>query len=247
LNNPCVAHRGASGLAPENTMAAIRKALSFPFVRWIEIDVQLSRDGVPVVIHDDSLRRTARKRRKVAALEAARLKQFDAGRWFGPAFAGEPIPLLEEVLEAVAGRASLNIELKTYGGRYPGMERKVVELLRRWDMQQSAVITSFDAFALRRVRSITTEIKTGLITDTVPPTLVSDMQWLGAEFLSISHTQLNAERMAAFNAAGLQVMAWTVNDVAKIKQLAAIDPAIMICTNYPDRWSAALLQERDIY
>lgn len=240
LKNSCVAHRGASGLAPENTMAAIRKAMSFPFVGWIELDVQLSRDGIPVVIHDDTLQRTAKRKGRVADYDAEQLTATDVGGWFSPAFAGETIPLLETVIEETKGRCRLNIELKTYGGRYPGMEKAVVDLLRKHGIEREAVITSFDPTALRKVRELSADVKIGLIIDGAPPFLVQELKTLDAAFLSIGHVYLNRQRMALFSEAGLQVMAWTVNDPQRMRRLAAISPDIMICTNYPDRYAAAL-------
>ncbi|SDX19122.1 glycerophosphodiester phosphodiesterase family protein [Paenibacillus sp. CF384] len=237
--NPCVAHRGASGLAPENTMAAFREALSFPFVQWIELDVQLSKDGIPVVIHDDSLRRTARVAGRVHEFTAEQLGKMDAGSWFDKSFAGEGIPTLQQVADATIGRCRLNVELKTYGNRYPGMEKKVVELLYKNGLQHDAVITSFDREALRTVRELTKEVRTGLILDASPWTLTMDLERLGANFLSVGYTRVTDQLLASMRAARVDVMAWTVNDAPMMKRLAALDSALMICTNYPDRFAQA--------
>ncbi|NBD26057.1 glycerophosphodiester phosphodiesterase [Paenibacillus glycinis] len=237
--NPCVAHRGASGLAPENTMAAFRAALDFPFVQWIELDVQLSKDGIPVVIHDDSLRRTANSGGRVGDYTAEELGRLDAGGWFGKSFKGEGIPTLEQVLDATIGRCRLNIELKTYGGRYPGMERKVVELLYGKGLQHDSVITSFDREALRRVRELTPEVRTGLIIDALPWTLTDELKQMGATFLSIGYTRVSEKLLADMKRANIAVMAWTVNDTPMIKRLAALSETLMICTNYPNRFLEA--------
>ncbi|WP_188993962.1 glycerophosphodiester phosphodiesterase [Paenibacillus nasutitermitis] len=242
MHNLCVAHRGASGLAPENTMAAFQKAMSFPFVQWMELDVQLSRDGVPVVIHDASLNRTTSGAGPVADFRTTQLSRLDAGSWFSKSFGGERVPLLEQVLDATIGRCRLNIELKTYNGIYPGMERKVVELLERKGLQHDSVITSFDHQALRTVRELSAEVRTGLITDLAPASLASDLQQLGASFLSIGFKRITPELMKEMRSRGIDVMAWTVNDTATMRRLAAIDPNLMICTNYPDRF-AQLLQD----
>lgn len=239
MNNPCIAHRGASGLAPENTLAAMREALGFPFVTGIELDVQLSSDGIPVVIHDDTLRRTTGRKGRVADYTAAELSRMDAGSWLSSAFRGETIPLLEQVLELTAGKAKLNVELKTYGGRYPGMEQAVVDALRKQGLQGTTVITSFDPLALRRVREIAPEQQIGLIIDAAPPGLVQGLRQLGASFLSIGHKHLNSERVKSFENAGLTVMAWTVNDQKRMRQLGAMSGTLQICTNYPDRFQAA--------
>ncbi|MBM7565442.1 glycerophosphodiester phosphodiesterase [Paenibacillus sacheonensis] len=241
--NPCVAHRGASGLAPENTMAAFQAALAYPFVQWIELDVQLSKDGIPVVIHDDMLKRTARTSGKVSDYTAEELGRMDAGGWFDKSFAGEGIPTLEQVLDATIGRCRLNIELKTYGGRYPGMERKVVELLYRKGRQHDSVITSFDRGALRQVRELTPDVRTGLIIDALPWTLGNELKQLDASFLSIGYTRISETLLADMHKANVDVMAWTVNDAAMIKRLARLGSSLMICTNYPNRFQDALQSE----
>ncbi|WP_342791336.1 glycerophosphodiester phosphodiesterase [Paenibacillus methanolicus] len=233
------AHRGASGLAPENTMAAFRKALSFPFVQWMELDVQLSRDGVPVIIHDDTLRRTTTASGRVGEFTAAELGKFDAGAKFNKAFAGEGVPTLAELLDETIGRARLNIELKTYGGRYPELERRVVDLLYEKGLQHDAVITSFDQEALRKVRALSKEIRTGIIIDGAPSTLVGDLRELEADFLSLGHSFLSAPLVSVMKEEGVDVMVWTVNDAQTMRRLAGIHPGLMICTNYPDRYAQA--------
>ncbi|REE82711.1 glycerophosphoryl diester phosphodiesterase [Paenibacillus taihuensis] len=237
--NPCVAHRGASGLAPENTMAAFQEAMRFPFVQWIELDVQLSKDGIPVVIHDDSLRRTARTAGRVNDYTAEQLGKMDAGSWFDKAFAGEGIPTLEQVMLETIGRCRLNIELKTYGGRYPGIEKKVIDLLNKHNLQHDSVITSFDREALKTVRSLTADVRTGLILDASPWTLVMDLKQLGTTFLSIGYIHVAPQLLSSMHDAGVAVMAWTVNDAPMMRRLGNMDPNLMICTNYPDRFQQA--------
>jgi glycerophosphoryl diester phosphodiesterase len=236
LANPCCAHRGASGLAPENTLAAMKRALDFPFVEWIELDVQLSKDGVPVVIHDDTVDRTTDRKGRVADFTAEELQSMDAGSWFSPEFRGEPVPTLEQVLELTAGRCRLNIELKTYGGRYPGLEAAVVDLIRRRGLIGDTVITSFDPLALRRVKEAESGLTTGLIIDAAPPGLEQALARIGAAFLSIGWTRLTAKRMESFRKAGLTVMAWTVDRKPSMRKIAAMGGEIIICTNRPDRY-----------
>jgi glycerophosphoryl diester phosphodiesterase len=227
-------------------MSAFNAAMSFPFVQWIELDVQLSRNGVPVVIHDDTLNRTTSAAGRVADFTTSQLSRLDAGRWFSKAFAGERLPLLEQVLDATVGRCRLNIELKTYGDRYPGMERRVVELLYAKGLARDAVITSFDPEALRKVRELSPEVTTGLIIDAAPQSLVSDLTSLGASFLSIAHKRITPALMGAMKSREITVMAWTVNDIATMKKLVSIDPSLMICTNYPDRFGQLLLETSKI-
>lgn len=242
MRNPCVAHRGWSSRAPENTMSAIRLAIADPEVEWIEIDVQLSKDHVPVVIHDYTLRRTTNGRGEVKDWTAAELSSLDAGNWFSQMYQGESIPTLIEVLNEAIGRCKLNIELKTDGIRYPLLEQKVMELVQAFDAEKDVVITSFHEGALYRVRKLSDQIRTGLIIDGWRNTLLKELQELGSDFLSIGYARLNKDRMALLKSAGIQVMAWTVNDTRTIRKIAALDPELMICTNYPDRWHEAMLQ-----
>lgn len=244
MNNPCAAHRGASGLAPENTLAAFREALAFPFVQWMELDVQLSGDGVPVVIHDDRVNRTTNAAGRVVDYTAAQLSALDAGSWFAKRFAGEGVPALEEVIETAKGRCRLNIELKTYGGLYPMLEQRVVELVYKHGLQHDAVITSFDGEALRKVRRLSEEIETGLIVDKIAPQkALAELRRLEAGFLSLGYPSVTPELMALMRQAEVAVMAWTVNERTEMRRVAAIDPTIIICTNYPDRYGQLLAQQ----
>lgn len=236
MRNPCVAHRGWSGRAPENTMAAFRMALDAPDVKWIELDVQLSKDGVPVIIHDYNLRRTTNGRGEVRDWTAAELASLDAGSWFSPKFKGESIPTLDEVLLEVKGRCKLNIELKTDGIRYPGIEAKTLERVYAHQMEEDVVFTSFDIDTLRRMRKQSGKVKIGLILDVWRNSLVHELRELKADFLSIGYSRLNKSRMEQLNKAGIQTMVWTVNDKRAIRKMAELDPNLLICTNYPDRW-----------
>lgn len=236
MNNPCVAHRGWSSRAPENTMAAIRLALDDPNVEWIEIDVHLSKDHVPVVIHDYTLRRTTNGKGDVKSLTAAQLTALDAGNWFSQKYQGEPVPTLAQVLKEAVGRCKLNIELKTDGIRYPMIEQKVLECIEAYDAMKEVVITSFHEGTLYRMKRLASEIRTGLIIDGWRNTLPKEMKELGTDFLSISYTKLNKERVALMKQAGIQVMAWTINEKRAMRKIAALDPELLICTNYPERW-----------
>lgn len=154
MNNLCVAHRGFSGKAPENTLAAIRMAIAMPFVHWMELDVQLSKDGVPVVIHDFTLDRTTNGHGKVKNMDWEHIRRLDAGSWKGRSFRGERVPSLEEVLSLASGRLRLNIELKTVGNMYPGIEQKVTDLISSKGMRDDVILTSFDTDVLKKIKEI---------------------------------------------------------------------------------------------
>ncbi len=234
MNNPCVAHRGWSGKAPENTLAAIKMALQLEQVKAVEIDVQLSRDGVPVVIHDFTLHRTTDGKGWVKDQTFEVLRKLDAGSWFSDAYKGQRIPSLEEVLELVKGRCYLNIELKTAGDMYPHMEEKVLEAIQSSGMTDQVWITSFDHTRVKRVKELNPQIQTGLIIEGLPLLLVDQLKEANANMVSMNHKFLYKDVVEQLNSAGYGLMAWTVNDAKRMEQISALDPNIMICTNHPD-------------
>lgn len=234
--NPCVAHRGWSGDAPENTLAAIALAAADPDISMIEIDVQLSRDGVPVVIHDHYLERTTNGSGQVKDFTADELRRLDAGSWFSAAFAGQTIPLFGEVLQLIQDKKLLDVEIKTLPGLYPGLEEKVVELIRQFDMQDQVVLTSFDHCAVAKAKALAPEIKAGPLVYGRPLKPVEMVEDLGGSVLAIDYEYLTAEMAQAMHDRGIQVVAWTVNSLPDIRAVAALHPAIQICTNYPQNW-----------
>ena len=244
MNNLCVAHRGFSYIAPENTMAAITMAMAQSFVQWVEIDTQLSMDGIPVVIHDFTLNRTTNGKGLVKDHTWAQLQQLDAGSWKGPAFKGERIPTLDEVLKLSCGRLRLNIELKTKGDMYPGLEQAVLERIAYYHMEHDVVLTSFDTDALRRVIELNPNCTTGLIIDARPLDLLERLKELKCSFLSIGASHLDSTLASMLVSQGITVMAWTVDDATGMKRLASINPEIMICTNRPDVWGDTFLEHK---
>lgn len=243
MNNLCVAHRGFSGKAPENTRAAIQMAMDEPFVYWMEIDVQLTRDGVPVVIHDFSVDRTTTGRGKVKDLTWQEIRRMDAGQWKGRQFKGEQVPSLDEVLQMVKGRLKLNIELKTSGDMYPGLEEAVLERIRAHHMLPDVVLTSFEPKALIKAKELEPEVRTGLIIDAHPRNLISRLKQMKCSFLSIGYSHLDAAFAAELVRNGITPMAWTVDDAKSMRTLAKMSPDIMICTNRPDTWGQIFIQK----
>lgn len=140
------AHRGASCRAPENTMAAFAAALTSG-ADGIELDIHLTRDGVPVVLHDDTLERTTNASGPVADTTLEELRNCEAGSWFSDDFAGEPVPTLEEVLRAFGGQLRINVEIKDLQAG-----RAVLDLLHRYPATDS-VVSSFDHHLLHHLRS----------------------------------------------------------------------------------------------
>ncbi|MDG0812022.1 glycerophosphodiester phosphodiesterase [Cohnella rhizosphaerae] len=238
--HPCVAHRGWSGAAPENTMAAFRLALSEPAVEWIELDVHLSKDEIPVVIHDASLKRTTGVKARVRDKTAAELAALDAGGWFHRMYAGEGIPTLSQVLELTRGRCRLNIELKDGEPDRDLLARKVGELLQSQGREADSILTSFDHALLLAARRHAPRTRTGLILDKRPSNIAAVLDSLGATILSINYKYVNVALLAQTEAAGIDVMAWTVNEQRELNKLAVYSQSFQLCTNYPDRWLAAV-------
>lgn len=239
--HPCVAHRGFSGKAPENTMAAFKLALECPHVEWMELDVHLSKDDIPVVIHDATLERTTSGgKTRVVDYTAEQLANLDAGSWMDASFSSEGVPALEQVLDLIAGRCGLNIELKGGDSDFDRLALRAVEVIRSRGMEGEHVITSFEPEILRAVRKHSPALRTGLIIDDNPADLVDRLVSLGCSYLSIGFRHLNAKLLEQTAKASIDVMAWTVNSVSDLRRLAASPEAFQLCTNYPDRWLAAI-------
>jgi len=233
--NTCIAHRGWSGRAPENTMAAIQLAMEEPWIDAIEIDVQLSRDGVPVLIHDYTLERTTNGSGWVGDHTYAELAALDAGSWFAPEFRGERIARLEEVLAAVRGKMKLDIELKKPAGRYEGLEETVAALIRRYNMHDQVFVTSFNHEAIRKIKAVDANLQTGLISYGLPTLIEEQLRYTEATILALAYPYLEPEFVARMHDRGIRMIAWTIDDPGHIKQVMAIHPELAICTNHPDR------------
>jgi len=205
-NVAITAHRGASAVAPENSMAAFRAAMEAG-ATYAELDVQRTRDGAVVVVHDGDLLRLAGDPRKVGAMTAAEIGALDIGARHRPPFPGEHPPTLEQVIDLVRGRMKLNVELK-YNVPDPGLAAAVVEVLRRADFLDEAVITSLDYASLGQVRRLEPVLPTGhIVTASVGNVLKSE-----ADFLSLNSAKASARLVRQAQRAGKQVHVWTVND-----------------------------------
>ena len=216
-----IGHRGACGLAPENTVASFRKAAELG-VRWVEFDVHLSADGVPVVIHDDTVNRTTSGRGKVAKLGLAELQALDAGTWFQPRFQGERVPTLEAIV-ALLGKLGLGavVEIKPS----PGTEVETAEatvrlLLKRWpDHLPPPMVSSFEIEALERAHEVAPGIARALLVGRVRDGWQHEVDRLGCSALHADQERLDAKTVASVTHAGLPLFAYTVNDAARAADL----------------------------
>jgi glycerophosphoryl diester phosphodiesterase len=238
-----VSHRGWSGKAPENTLAAMELALAEPAIDMIEFDVHLSKDGVPVIIHDHTLDRTTNGKGAVKEHTLEQLRQFDAGAWFSPEFAGERIPTLEEVLQLTKGRCKLAVELKTKAGNYPGIEEIVIQLVRRHGMEEQAVLSSFDHDSMKIAKQVDASIATNLIFHGKPTLIMEQLRYTGASGFSISHNFASPAFVNEMLDQGIDVGLWTVDDPETLQQIVSAHPNVRITTNHPDRLIAVLKSE----
>ena len=200
------AHRGAKIATPENTLAALRKAMDAG-ATYAELDVQHTRDRVLVVVHDGDLMRMGDDPRKVSELTAAEIATIDIGRKYHAQFTGEYPPTLADVIDLVRGRMRINIELK-YNVPDPGLAPAVVELLRRHDFLDEVVITSLDYAALKQVESLEPRLATGHIVTAA----VGNVVRTEADFLSLNAAQATPSLIRRAHAAGKEVHVWTVNE-----------------------------------
>ena len=227
------AHRGGGALAPENTLAAIRRGYAMGF-RAIEIDARLSEDEVPVVIHDRTLERTTDGRGAVAEAPAADIARLDAGSWFGPQYRGEPVPTLAAALAFCRAQGvSVNLEIK----RYAEQNARIGEVVARTAAQcysdllrpggdraenvvvQAPLLSSFGRDALLAARAAAPDLPRGYLVDDVPQNFVTELQALGCVSLHTDHETLTREKARAVKDAGYWLFCYTVDDPSRAREI----------------------------
>lgn len=224
------AHRGASGHAPENTLAAFRLALDMG-AEMCELDVQQTVDNRLAVIHDDTLNRTTNGKGNLWENTLAELQHYDAGSWFDPGFAGEKLPALEDVIALARGRMKLNIEVKMHGHERQ-IAPLVIEAIRRENFADECVVTSFDWKVAEEIKALAPEIKVGYIfgwQEFSPEVFAGPV-----DLLSTHYSLVNADFLSRAHTSGKKVHVWTVNYKWLMRRLLKLGVSGII-TNYPDR------------
>jgi glycerophosphoryl diester phosphodiesterase len=228
-----IAHRGASGHAPENTLAAFRLALEMG-AEAVEFDVHQTADRELAVIHDEDLRRVAGRGEQIRDLTWQELLRFDVGSWFDPRFHDEKVPRLEQVFDLLSGKAELHLEIKAGSSVYPGIEESVVAFLRRRRALQSCLVSSFDHRALSAVRALEPRTRLGyLLGDTPLERAWKEIKELKAESLNLSRRQACPKTAAACHRRGLKLLVYTVNEAEEARRLAGMR-ADGVFSNYPE-------------
>jgi glycerophosphoryl diester phosphodiesterase len=223
-----IAHRGASGRFPENTLTAFSAAIDAG-AQVCELDVQLTNDGSLVVIHDETVERTTDGRGVVRSMTLNQIRRLDAGGRFGREFRGEKVPTLEEVLVLANGRCGLNIELKS-----PGVEHKVCALIVERNLLATTMISSFDWNAIALVRRLEPLARVGLLASRWPARMVAAARELKAESINPRSDIVSEKLCIAAHHWNLSVYTWTVDEPFEMRRLIAsgVDG---IMTNYPER------------
>ncbi len=227
------AHRGFSGKYPENTLLAFEKAMQ-EGVDGIELDVQLTADGEPVIIHDEKVDRTTNGKGAVAAYTLAELKKLDASYIYEGQMGFNPIPTLKEYFELVQKSALVtNIELKTGVNEYPGIEQKVYNLIREYGLEKRIIISSFNHFSVMRMKELAPELIYGFLSDTWILKPGRYTKTYGVQCYHPSFVQLNEETVRELKAEGIMINTWTVNTEEQIGSMYAMGVDTVI-GNYPD-------------
>lgn len=229
-----IAHRGASGYAPENTMAAFEKALEMG-AEGIELDVHLTADGEIVVIHDHTIDRTSDGKGMVGALTLEEIRKYDFGAWFDPKFKGQRIPTLGEVFELLEDwDGLLNIEVKSGPILYPGIEEKLVDMVKSWNFRGRIIFSSFNHYSLRDIKALDPSMEIGLL---YMAGLVEPWKYakdLNAQALHPLYYNVVPELVAGCKENGIKLNPFTIDEEKEMEMImrAGVDGII---TDYPDR------------
>ncbi len=226
-----IAHRGASAHAPENTLAAFRRAAELG-ADAIETDLRVTRDGRFVLLHDSRVNRTTDGRGRIADLPFDAVRRLDAGSWFDEEFAGERVPLIEETL-ALAAELDLGIYLELKAPLDGSLPFALAEQLRRSRRLERVALLSFDPSALALMRATEPRIATALLVGRSGPTIEAARR-AGARLLAPRYRRITARLVRRARDAGLGVVAWTVNEREEMRKMLSLG-IDGIMTNWPGR------------
>jgi len=246
-----VAHRGGAALMPENTLAAFEHALKLG-VDQLETDTHLSKDGEVIIMHDPNVATTTNGSGLISELTLAELKKLNAAAKNAKGgVTHQEIPTLAQALDLAKAKAGIQIEIKVNAGgaRYPGIEKKVIDLVNARGMTNDVIIISFDFPTLKEIKQIDSRIKTGALVNAQwfgarmlasPEQIVAEIiETTGADFFMPVSTTVTEALVRAVHARGLKIGTWTVNTAGEMKRLAewGVDG---ITTNSPDELKKVL-------
>ena len=224
-----VAHRGASGHAPENTLSAMKKAIEMN-AEMSELDVQETADGEIILLHDGSLKRTSGVDKNIWETNYADLKDLDVGAWFSEEYKNEPIPTMKEVIDLVKGKMRINIELKANKHEKMLAER-TLKIIEANNFIDQVIFTSFKFAEADKIRELNPKAKVGYIFGRLPKDV--DVFTADIDLLSVNIKTVDAEFMKKAKANNKEVHVWTVNEPEDMKRMIELGVDAII-TNYPD-------------
>ena len=228
------AHRGFSGNYPENTMLAFRKAVEIG-VDGIELDVHLTKDNQLVIIHDEDIRRTGNGEGLVRDMTLEELRKFDYSARFSGVYGFNAIPTLKEYFDLVKDTAVItNIELKTGVFEYPTIEKRVIDMIREYGLEDRIILSSFNHYTILRCKEIAPDIKRGFLSESWLINYGKYTAENGVQCCHPIHYFLTDETVKEMHDAGCEINTWTVNEYDDIKRLSELGVDALI-GNYPDR------------
>ena len=234
-------HRGASAYVPMNTIPAFELAAE-QGADAIELDVHLTTDGELIIVHDFTINHTTNSEGIVTEKTLAELKSLDAGSWFDEKFTGVRLPTLDEVFEAVGDKLYINVEIKTLSQDGDGTEEAVAKCIKKHNMSERVIISSFNPYVLKRFRPIAPDIPIGYLLypgnpfNTEPHKILPPTEY---EALHLFHEMVDDEQMAFAREHHLIVNCWTVNEAEIALNLKSFGVR-GVMTDYPDRMIEAL-------
>lgn len=219
-------HRGFSHSVPENTIPAIEKAIEEQ-ADYVEVDVRVTKDGELVLLHDTSLKRTTGLNEYIWNTDYSEVSALDAGSWMDQSFLGTKIPTLREVFELCKGRIFLNLDLK-YRNDLEEIEKKVVELIKEYDMEWQCVISSTSLSSLEKVKKLDSNIQTGYITYQLYSGITKNE---GIDFFSMKSNLITKGVLRAIHKEGKELHVWTVNSRTELERLKRLGVDNIITDN----------------
>ena len=219
-----IAHRGAKAHAPENTMSSFQLAVESK-ADGVEFDIKLTKDGQIIIIHDLTVDRTTDGKGKVEDFSLSELQKLDAGKFFSEKFAGEPIPLLSDVLKNLPSHFIINIEITNYGSLLDGLAKKAVILVKDFGAEKQVIFSSFFPTNLMITKKIAPEIPVALLANAGFSGWLSRsnlMSGISPDYVHPFHSDVNKNFVDRQHNNGRKVNVWTVNDPGEIERLANI-------------------------
>lgn len=232
-----VAHRGYPPKYPENTLSSYQAACDLGFER-LELDAHLSKDGVPVMMHDIFVDRVTDGEGYIEDYTLDELKQLRVRE-------NETVPTLKEALQLVKGKMIVSIELKQQGHLYPGLEKAVLDVVHECDMVDEVYINSFDHYAVERMRQLSKDVELGLIISGATPSVFPYMKEINAKYLSVKVGFITDEYVKACEDHGVVPIAWTVNTEEDIKRMLRY-PSVLSTTDELELFKSLYEQQLEI-